>query len=447
MSGAFPLFTIKDSKMAHSVDIVMFGNVSNKGEKHMFFKQGEELPLKGLKVIDFATVIAAPSCARIFADLGADVIKVEAGVEGDWILRIQTAGTPTLPEEHPIFALCNANKKHISLNLKTGQGYDVMMRLLKTADVLITNIRYASLERLKMDYATIKEKFPSLIYAHFSGYGYNGPDHAIAAYDVSAFWGRTSALLEWLPEDTKCLPNPSYGFGDLSAAGMLFGAIMVALYKRMVNGKGTMVTGSLLHMGIWASSNHIIPAKPHYGKHFPDEPDQVDVLSRSYRCKDGKWITLLGLARLHPWWVRFCKAVGLGYLLEDPKYKDYASIVENNAMPELHRIFERKMLEKTRDEWKSVFDAADLACGKVCSAEEVIDDKDAWANGYLAKTTYMNGAEVVMTTIPMQFSEYGIKAPTGSKPIGYDTDEVLREYGYSEEDIQALREAGAVYGI
>lgn len=163
------------------------------------------------------------------------------------------------------------------------------------------------------------------------------------------------------------------------------------------------------------------------------------VLSRSYRCKDGKWMTLMGLARLQPWWVRFCNALGLEYLPEDPKYKDYAAIVENNAMPELHRIFEKKMLEKTRDEWKAVFDASDLACGKVCSAEEVITDEDAWANGYLAKTSYLNGAEVIMTTVPMQFSEYGIKSPTGSKPIGYDTSEVLGEYGYSEEEIQAFR--------
>ena len=403
----------------------------------MHFTQGMELPLKGLKIIDFATVIAAPVTARIFADLGADVIKVENVGGGDYIMRIQTKGTPIIPEEHPLFAYSNSNKRFVSLDLKKPEGYAVMMKLLEDSDVLISNVRYKSLENLHMDYETIHARFPKLIYGHFSGYGYNGPDADIAAFDASAFWGKSGAMKDWVPDGNQ-LPNASYGFGDFASAMTFFGAIMTALYKRKENGKGTMVAVSLQQNGLWMHNTNVIAAQERYHHSFPEDMDQFMVTSSLFRTKDKKWFMSLVHMRLD--WEGFCRAVGMPHLPEDPRFRDLDTVEKLGTMPELHRIMEKRFLEHTREEWLRIFEKAGLISGSVLSSEEAGRDQNAWDNEYLQMVKYMNGAEILMPAIPMQFSEYGVRPIGCSRPVGYNTDEVLKEHGYTEEEITKLRE-------
>lgn len=397
------------------------------------------LPLEGVRVIDFATVIAAPACARVFADLGADVIKVEP-IAGD-ILRTQSLNTPTEDKEHPMFVMANSNKRLISLNLKTEEGHRVMMELLKTADVFISNVRYQSLKKLQLDYETLKTVCPSLIYAHFSGYGYFGPDANIPAYDSTAFWARNGGMRDWI--DAKTLPDPSYGFGDYCSAMSLFGNIMTALYAREKNGKGTMVATSLQQNGIWGNSNYVLASQEAYQCPLPREQDEVDAFIYPYECKDGEWIFIIA-SPFNSHWEKACKVFGLEEYLSDPRFGTIENTRAHGAMGELHRIMEKAMKAHTRDEWKALCDDADICSGPVCRSSEVTKDENAWKNKFLNEVCYDSGTTSAIPVVPVNFSEYRIKPVGKSYAAGHDTEDILKELGYSEEQIASMEADRAI---
>ena len=146
------------------------------------------LPLEGVKVVEMGTVVAAPTTARVLASYGADVIKVET-LDGDVMRQAGTHEfTPYEDDLNPLFTVHNSGKKFISLNFKTEEGKKVLLDLLKDADVFITNVREQSLVRNGLDYETMKEHNPGLIYAHFLGYGETGPAANNPGFDISAFW-------------------------------------------------------------------------------------------------------------------------------------------------------------------------------------------------------------------------------------------------------------------
>ncbi|MBQ0004614.1 MAG: CoA transferase [Clostridiales bacterium] len=163
------------------------------------------LPLEGVKILELATVVAAPSASRILADYGAEVIKIESPPFGD-LSRI-TGRDHLLPiddDNNPFFDHLNAGKKLVALNLKKPEGMDIFMKMLDKADIFLTNISSQSLEKLGIDYESLKDKYPKLIYAHFTGLGREGSEANRACYDQTAFWSRTGANRR-IPEIVKAL--------------------------------------------------------------------------------------------------------------------------------------------------------------------------------------------------------------------------------------------------
>jgi len=388
-----------------------------------------------------STVIAGPVTARIFADLGADVIKIES-VGGD-VIRTINMNSPTAPEGQPFVAMTNSNKKFVSLNLKSAEGKQILMEMLEKADVFICNIRYASLKRLGLTYEDLRSRYPKLIYAHFSGYGYAGPDAEITAYDASAFWARNGGMIDWLPEGSKYLPVASYGFGDFCSASAFFGSIMVALFVRTQSGRGTKVCGSLQHNGIWANGSYL--AASNYDFKLPWDPDQYDALNFPYKCKDGEWIYLVVDGWFGDNWAKTCRVFEFEEYIGDVRFQGTNhDIIRRGCMPELHRIIEKTMLHYTRAEWKKRFDEADYTVGEVRHTKEILKDEDAWANGYIQTAEFMNGDSAVLPTIPMKFADYNVKPIGTSKSIGYDTTEVLKDMGYSMEQIRKFKENGYI---
>ena len=209
----------------------------------------KNLPLEGVKVVEMSTVVAAPTTARMLCAYGADVIKVE-GLDGD-VMR--TGGvheyTPYADDLNPLFTIHNSNKKFISLNYKTAEGKKILLDLIKDADVFITNVREKSLVRNGLDYETIKEINPSLIYAHFKGYGDKGPAANDPGFDISAFWMRSGPLGDWQTKGSFPF-LPTYAFGDMVTSSSFLSGILMALYGREKTGKGTKVNISLFASGI-----------------------------------------------------------------------------------------------------------------------------------------------------------------------------------------------------
>ena len=186
-------------------------------------------PLEGIRVIEMANYVAAPIVGRMLADMGAEVIKIE-GRGGDAWRNTSASHTQTGWDENPLFDLFNVGKKSLSLNMKTPEGKKIFFELLEKADVLITNTRQQSLVKLGVDYDSLKDRFPRLIYATLTGYGYEGPDCNAPGFDNIAFWSRPGFSADMTIEGPGSYPvNSRYAMGDTISGTTLFGGIMTAL--------------------------------------------------------------------------------------------------------------------------------------------------------------------------------------------------------------------------
>ena len=395
----------------------------------------KELALEGVRVIDFATVVAAPSAARVLADMGADVIKVES--TGGDLLRLQDY-KPFLDPDSYAFTNCNSNKKCVSINIKNDSGYEALMKLLEGADVFITNVRYMSLKRAGLDYETLKEKFPRLIFAHFNSYGYEGADAELPGYDMSAFWCRSGALGDGMKCETERMFEPAYGLGVLFCAGYFTTGILSALYARERTGHGTMVSTSLLNAGLWANGRNLLETQ----QSEEGEINNTNLFFRPYKCSDGKWISLaVDFNRDFP------KAVvvfGLQKVAEDPRltspdYREHSALTNETAKKMAETI-----AKKPFHYWSKVLKENDLAYAPVFSGKDALKDPQVLENGFLETVEYSNGTEMLMPNIPIRFSEYEILKTKPGKQCGDDTSEVLKVLGYEEEQISKMKADGSI---
>lgn len=179
-------------------------------------------PLKGVKVIELSLMVASSTCGRMLADFGADVIKVENTGIGDTFRRWPASvGAPVQDDYNPLFDSLNANKRAISINLKTEKGQELMYGLLEDADVFLTNVRSEGLKHMNLDYDSLKDRFPKLVVAQLIGYGEKGPDKDKPGYDNTAFWARGGFLYSQAVGREGEKPYPLYmpmGFGDTACA-------------------------------------------------------------------------------------------------------------------------------------------------------------------------------------------------------------------------------------
>ena len=271
-------------------------------------------PLTGVKVVDLTYFIAGPGTARILADWGADVIKVEPSFGDPGRKTGATMTMPVTDDINPLYNTYNANKRGLSLNLKTAEGLEVLYKLLKESNVFISSYRTGALKRLGLDYESLKEKFPHLIWAQVNGFGDYGPAKDNAGFDTVAFWARSGAMLDLAERDTSPL-NPIIGFGDATTSCSLAGGIAAALYEQLKTGKGQKVMISLFGQAIWSSSAAIASTQ------FADEyqktrKNSISPVINSYRCKNGKWL-FLSILEHERYYPILCKLLGREDMIEN----------------------------------------------------------------------------------------------------------------------------------
>ena len=207
-------------------------------------------PMEGIKVIELSTMLAGPMTARVLAEWGADVIKVET-LNGDaWRKQAGTTLSPCTETANPNFDVQNLNKRFVSLNLRTEAGHAAMMKLLETADVFVTNFREQALEGMGLAYEQLKDRFPRLVHAAVLGYGSEGPDKDRPGYDYTTFFSRTGMMADLPPAGAGPLV-PIGGIGDHSVAVAMLGGIAAALFRRERTGLGDKVDVSLYQSGIF----------------------------------------------------------------------------------------------------------------------------------------------------------------------------------------------------
>ncbi len=401
-----------------------------------------QLPLEGIKAVELATVVAAPTVGRMLCAYGAEVIKVES-TRGDELRGVGDFERVICEDErNPLFTIQNSGKKLTSINLKNPDGKAAFFKMLDEADVFITNVRAAALGRLGLDYETLHERYPGLVYAHLSGFGPKGPDAANPGFDSTAFWLRSGPMADWqVPGSFPFVPT--YAFGDMSTSSVLLSGVLMALLARERTGKGTLVNTSLFASGIWCNSIAVVSHQPQFGGERPLDPMRpADPFSQTYLCSDGRWIGVYDndYRREIP---KFAELFNLPELLE-PRCASLEALADTGAIVEIEEKLNTLFLTKTSWEWREYLLANSVSCEVMRTIRDVSSDEQALANGYLVDVDFGGGLDVKMPRPPVHFSEYGIREYSPAGRLGRDTDEVFKRLGYSEREIEELRKKDAI---
>jgi crotonobetainyl-CoA:carnitine CoA-transferase CaiB-like acyl-CoA transferase len=392
----------------------------------------------GLKVIDCASYVAAPAAATVLADFGADVIKIEPPDGGDpWRQQYRRPGMPAAEHNHP-WLMDDRNRRGIALDLKSEAGRAVLERLVGQADVFITNTPLPARERLRMRYEDFAEAYPRLIYASLTAYGEIGEEAGKTGFDLTAYWAR-SGLMDEVRTDHRSLPARSVaGMGDRPTAMALYGAIVTALYRREKTGRGGEVRASLMGSGMWANA-YLIQARL-CGTTFPPRPprdESTTALGNIYRTADDRWF-MLAIANDRQW-PALARAVGMPGLAMDPRFVGPEERRDNALV--LMGILDEVFAQRPLAAWRAALDAAGVTFGVVGTVAEIVADPQALAAGMLRPL-----GDTGMLTVDSPFLVGGAeKVPVTPAP-GFDEhgSEILREAGYTEDEIEALQAAGVV---
>lgn len=402
-------------------------------------------PLAGLRVIEWTTFVAAPVCGRMLADWGADVIKVEMP-EGDyWRIYGPKLEVPASDDENPLFDIANANKRSITLDLRTKQGREIMEKLLSQADVLITNTRERVLKKLALDYDAVKQRYPGLIYAQVSGYGECGEQSHRPGYDVCSYWAYSGFLADMKLDEPGNMPiNIPAAIGDIGAGSMLFGAIMAALYAKRNSGKGDKVSVSLYGEAIWNMAVMNTIAQPGYDYKYPRRRDEVKPISAAYQCADGEWIAVAAV-QYNRDFPRICEALGIPEIAKKPGYADYSSMMEDeNRVPLIH-LFEKCFLQKTAAQWDEIFTQEDVVHDLLAHFKDISGNEQARANHFVEEVTFRNGKKSWLPRPCIKSDNLGVPEYRLAPIMGENSVQILRELGYSEAEISQMKDGKAFF--
>ena len=393
-------------------------------------------PLAGVKVIELSHVMAGPVCGLMLADMGADVIKVERLPGGD-TSREDLAYT--IDGESAAFMMMNRNKRGISVDLKSEGGRGVLHRLLEEADVILENYRTGTMERLGFGYDALHARYPRLIYCAVSGFGRSGPYAERGGFDLVAqgMSGLMSITGEGpgRPPVKIGAPVTDIGAGFLGAMG-----ICAALHHRERTGQGQMVDTSLFDAGVtftyWQSAIAFAAGRasePMGSAHPLSAPYEA------FETADG-WITLGAANQAN--WLRLTVVLDARHLAEDPRFADNAGRLKNRLAlaQELNAI----LCTKPQAEWLRRLEQAGVPAGPILDVLEMQKDPHTMARGLVTEVGHSAAGRVETLGIPVKFSETPGGPQFGAPRYGEHTREVLAEHGFSEAEIEALIEGGAV---
>lgn len=400
-------------------------------------------PLAGLRVVELGTHVAVPSSTRLLADFGAQVVKVE-GIGGDPYRTFgDQYGTPIEEDYNPFFTLHNTNKKLVSLDLKSQPGREAMERLLARADVFVTSIRWAGLERMGLDYPSLQKRHPKLIYYHFSGLGLRGPDAARPGFDSAAFWGRSGGLIDIVPAGSFP-PHPSQAMGDMCSGAMIAYGVLTAVIGREKTGRGTFLSSSLYSSAVYYMAAGIVSAQEKFQKRFPQDPlFPENPFRQSYLCKDGDWI-MLATQSYNRSWHDLCRIFHLEDWENIPEYTTEERARAAGVVPEMVKRLNQIFLTRSSGEWAEILTKEDIAYERLRHFKEVEHDEQAWCNGYLSKVTFRGTETVVLPNSPVQMEEFAKRPFRAQGPVGQDTAAVLAELGYSQDEVREMEACGGV---
>ncbi|MEW6442296.1 MAG: CaiB/BaiF CoA-transferase family protein [bacterium] len=388
--------------------------------------------LEGIRIVDLTRLLPGPLCTMYLADMGAEVIKIEDTTSGDYTRW----DPPKVKENSAFFLLMNRNKKSMRLNLKAPEGREVFCRLVRGADVIVEQFRPGVVEKLGIDYASMKAIRPGIVYCSLTGYGQDGPYRDRAAHDINYIG--YAGLLGQTARRGGVPVVPGLQVAD-EAGGSLMAAmgILAALIGRQRSGRGRYVDVGMLD-GVL--SLMIIGLGHLFG--YGQSPGRGDGLLTGgapcydvYETKDGRF---MALGALEPkFWKEFCTAVGRPELVRD-------QFPGGQRREEVRREVEAIFRERTRDEWSAFFARVDACCTPVLDLGETVEDAHVRARGMVFEMDHPVEGRIRQLGFPIKFSDSAFEVRRPPPMWGEHTEEVLKELSYTNDEIKRLREKGVI---
>lgn len=394
--------------------------------------------LKGLKVVEYATYVAAPGAGGIMADWGAEVIKVEP--PGGDPIRMFFASVGVESAINPVFDMDNRGKRAIVLDTAQLGGREALLKLVDRADVFLTNVRPGGLRRAGLNHDALLARCPRLVYASVSGYGLDGPDADRPGMDSAAFWARSGLAAMFSPKGGEPIALRT-AFGDHVASMATVSGVLAALYERERTGKGRLVEASLLRAAHYAGGSDF--ALQHaLGRVSSNKPrkEAPQPLINFFKTGDGHWVSLL-TRQGEKDWPKLARALRLTHLAQDARFTTAKTRRENREV--LIAILDDAFAAHPLSEIASALDAEELIWSPILTPREAVADAQTLAAGCLVRTPTHDGGYVTAPASPVRFpgAEDGPRGP--SPRVGEHTREVLSELGYTTAEIDVLYAKGA----
>lgn len=391
------------------------------------------LPLSGIQVLDLTRYLPGPLCTQMLADFGAEVIKVEDPRGGD----LGRSLTPVVAGQSALFYTVNRNKQSLTLNLKHPQGQDIFRQLVKDSDVVVEQFRPGVMERLGLDYASLKEINPGLVYCAISSFGQTGPLSPCAGHEIN-YLGLSGVMkLTGGLQQKPIMPG-------VQIAGISGGthhaviAILMALMHRQKTGLGQLCDISIMDgaitlltyaLGEWSALGRL----PVLGEEFLSGGYACYNI---YQCKDSEYMSLAAVEER--FWAVFCSRLELPQFIPEQWNPDYQAAMK----AEISRVIKLK----NRAEWEKAFAGLDICFTPVLNLDEMIHHPQVKARDMIHQVRDIRGSglDIAVTGLPIQLSDSPGQVQLRFPELGEHNQEILSAAGYGEEELRVLKEKGII---
>ena len=387
----------------------------------------KHLPYEGIRVVEFTHMVMGPTCGMVLADLGAEVIKVEPigqGYEGDSTRKLLGSGAGFFP-------LFNRNKKSLALDLKTPEGKEAVLRLIATADIVSENFKPGTMQKLGLDYESLKKLNPRLIYVSLKGFLPGPYEHRTALDEVVQMMGGLAYMTGRRGDPLRA------GTSVNDIMGGMFGAIgaMAALAQRAQTGEGQEVQSALFENNVFLVAQHMMQYQV-TGKAAAPMPERISAwaIYDVFVVKGGEQIFLAVVSDTA--WKIFCEAFGYSDLFNNPK------LTSNNdrvlAREWLLPILRERLQNFSAQALSKIFEKNSLPYAPITAPHELLDDPHLHATGGLAPMSLNDGRSIHTVLLPLSMNQERLKVRQPAPHLGEHNASLLKSLGYTAEEIQKL---------
>lgn len=392
-------------------------------------------PLHGLKVLELTQIMSGPTCGQMLADMGADVIKIEKLPGGD---DARAYRDPLVNGVSAPFMMMNRNKRGLALDLKHPDGKAVLRRLVRGSDVLVENFRGGTLDKLGLGYESLRAENPGLIYCSISGYGRTGPYADRGGFDLIA--QGFAGLMSITGEPGGAPAKNGNAVSDMNAGILGALGIVAAYVHKLKTGEGQVVDTSLSDAAVqqlyWHAAIFFATGQsslPTGSAHVLTAPYQA------FEASDG-WINIGGANQSN--WERIADVLGHPEWKTDPRFATNSDRMAHREA--LVAAMTDVLRSKTRAHWQAAFDTAGVPAGPVHTVGEALSHPQTLARGMVVELNHPEAGATRALGCPIQFSATPTQIERPAPRLGEHTREVLKAYGYGDDDIEKLLEKGVV---